>query len=194
METTKELSQVMQPQYNTVGDVLDFIDNWRTQKGLSLTERLSDEQIGQFVKDLHGEVEKMDFTLPKGTIILGYSGVHGSKADGKPVCAWEIADGVSKKLGDEATYISDLPAGELIGDDRKSLEKSIKNSICANEDYINQIISGTDANWKRLENAGTCGFGDNLPALDDLVSAKLMGESNNVSSNVIVFIPQAIEG
>jgi len=202
VEVTKELSQVnaesieqlTTSKYNTVKDILDFIDGWRTdKKDISPTGKLSDEQIAQFVKDLHGEIEKMDFTVPKGTIILGYSGIHGIKADGKPVCAWEIADGVSKKLGDEATYISDLPAGMLIGKERKHLVEALENIVGDNEDYINQIISGTDADWNRLENAGTCGFGDNLPALDDLISSKLMGESKNVSSNLIVFIPQAIE-
>ena len=51
---------------------------------------------------------------------------------------------------------------------------------------MNQIISGCDASWNRLDNAGTCGFGDNLPSLDDLVSKKLMGETKGASENLSV--------
>ena len=58
---------------------------------------------------------------------------------------------------------------------------------------MNPIISGCDASWNRLDNAGTCGFGDNLPSLDDLVSRKLMGETKGASENLIVFIPQPIQ-
>lgn len=86
MEVTKELSQVnaesidqiIQPKYNTVKKILDFIDGWRTdKKDISPTGKLSDEQIAQFVKDLHGEIEKMDLMpqMPKISLYIDASGV-----------------------------------------------------------------------------------------------------------------------
>lgn len=49
----------------------------------------------------------MDFSKPKGTTVIVYS---GKSNDGN---AWLIADKVSKVAGKDAFYISDLPAGTL---------------------------------------------------------------------------------
>ena len=49
----------------------------------------------------------MDFSIPKGTIVIAYSG----KSNGEN--SWLIADKVSKVAGKDAFYISDLPAGTL---------------------------------------------------------------------------------
>jgi len=180
--------------YNTPDDVIKFVKGWRDKKGIADDVELTDEQLDMFQGELLAEVGKMDFSVPKGTVIIAYSGSHGVDdiEPEKSLGAWKIARNTSEKLGDGATYISNLPAGELIGAKRQLLENAIKKVVGDDDDLVNRIISGTDINWNRLDRAGTCGFCDR-PAVDDFVSKKLMGESQKVSDNIIVLIPQPIE-
>lgn len=68
-----------------VNDILDFIQSWRGNNGLADDIKLSENQIEQFVMELHNQIEQMDFSVKEGTTIVGYSGVSNGKA------AWEIA-------------------------------------------------------------------------------------------------------
>ena len=124
---------------------------------------IPDEEVAGFVKELHSKIMQMDFSVNKGTTVIAYSGSTNGKG------AWEVVAKTSYQAGNKAMYISDLPAGQLIGDYRESLEVALKKVVGKN--YIEQIISGCK-DGKRLP-GGTCGFGNNLLSLDDLVSSKL---------------------
>ncbi len=127
----------------------------------------------------------MDYTVPEGVTIIGYSG----KSNGKN--AWEIVDTVvdSEQKG-KAYYISSLPAGELISEYRDSLEDALATVV--GDDNVSKIIGEYDAAGNRLER-GSCGFGESLPSIDDFVSSKLMGETVGASNNLIVFIPEGVD-
>ena len=50
----------------TVGNILEFIDNWRIENGLLDDVQLKDSQIAKFVSDLHQEIKKWIFRYQKG--------------------------------------------------------------------------------------------------------------------------------
>lgn len=85
--------------------ILTFVEDWRNKQGLPDDIKLTDSQIAKFVMDLHEEVSKMNFSIPNGATIIAYSG------DSNSTRTWQIAKGVSEKAGNNAIYISDLPAG-----------------------------------------------------------------------------------
>lgn len=154
-------------------DIIDFINDWYETNGILTTNK----QIVTFVGELQKQISEMDFSLPKGTTVIGYTG--GSNG----VYAWKIVDNVTESSGGTAKYITNLPAGELLNDTK--FTKAISNLVGENENIVARIISGndiSDGGWKnavRLKN-GSCGYGTYL-SLDDFVSAKLMGESVGVS-------------
>lgn len=80
-------------------------------------------KIEQFVMELHNQIEQMDFSVKEGTTIVGYSGFSNGKA------AWEIAQEVSKIAGKRAIYISNLPAGTLIGEGLLSLDDFVSAKL-----------------------------------------------------------------
>ena len=71
-------------EYYTERDIVDFAENWRSVNGFAEGETLADEQIARFVGELQERVAKMDYSIPEGSTVIGYSG--GS--NGTP--AWEI--------------------------------------------------------------------------------------------------------
>lgn len=50
----------------TVGNILEFIDNWRIENGLLDDVKLKDSQIAKFASDLHQEIKKWIFRYQKG--------------------------------------------------------------------------------------------------------------------------------
>ena len=125
---------------------------------------IPDNQIAGFIKELHSKIMQMDFSVNKGTTVIAYSGTTNGNE------AWKVAEAASVQAGNKAMYISDLPAGQLIAKYRKSLKNALGRVVGDNDSYIEQIISGYK-DGKRLP-GGTCGFGNNLLSLDDLVSSK----------------------
>ena len=160
--------------------IIDFINGWLESKGLPQGTELNDFQITEFVSELQEQISLIDFSFPKGTTIIGYSGESNGTA------AWEIVKQISESMGEAVVYISDLPAGQLINDE--GFKRALKDLLDDGE-IINKIISGYE-NGERLE-GGKCGYGDYL-SLDDFVSTKLMGESIGVSDNIIIFIPEEV--
>ena len=84
---------------NSIQDILDFVENWKTNNGYDAGEIVPDKEITRFVGELQDMVGNMDYSLPKDTTIIGYSG----SSNGDP--CWKIADNLSSK-GDDYTYIS----------------------------------------------------------------------------------------
>ena len=168
----------------SVTDIINFVENWRSNNGLADNVKLSESQIVNFVSELQHQIEQMDFSVKEGTIIVGYSGYSNGEQ------TWKIAEQVSTVAGKGATYISDLPAGTLIGKSRTDLEKALTKVVGSVN--AEKIISGYDSSGNRIP-GGSCGFGEGLLSLDDFVSAKLMGETKGANSNLIVFVPEGVD-
>lgn len=165
----------------SIEDVLEFVKNWKANNGYGAGDVVPDKEITRFVGELENMVGNMDYSLPKGTTIVGYSG--NSNGDQ----CWRIADNLSSK-GDAYTYISDLPAGKLLGVKRSEIETAI-TEITGDTTATGQIMGGYIG--KDRIGPGS-GYGS-YPSLDDFVSSKLMGESTGVSENLIVFTPDEID-
>lgn len=117
-----------------INDILQFIRNWRNNKGIADDVKLTSDQITTFISELHIQIAQMDFSVLHGTTIIAYTG------ESNGVRAWEIADKVSENAGDNAMYISNLPAGELIGEYRPALERALENIVGDNTVYIDRIM------------------------------------------------------
>ncbi len=99
----------------SVTDIIKFVEGWRSRNGFDDDVKLEDNQIATFVSELQSKVKQMDFSVPNGTTVIGYSGdSNGEKT-------WKIAAKLSEIAGDGAMYISDLPTGTLIGKYRDDL-------------------------------------------------------------------------
>ena len=119
--------------FNVSKDIIEYAKNWKILKGYE--GFLTNEQIAEFVGDLQDQVSLMDFSLPEGTTIIGYSGISNN------VKAYEIVDLVTEELGTEAVYITNLPAGGLLsGDTRVALEKTITDYITYNKEATSMIM------------------------------------------------------
>ena len=170
-------------EYYTEKDIVEFAQNWRSANGFTETERIADEQIAKFVGELQERVALMDYSIPKGSTVIGYSGW----SNGEQV--WKIVEKTAHAEGSAGFYISDLPAGKLLNDDfRDQLEDAIKKIANNDKEAAERIMSG----WYGPESRSAwSGFGE-FVSLDDFVSAKLMGESSGVSGNFVVFSPEEI--
>ena len=168
----------------SVKDIINFVENWRSNNGLADNVKLSEKQIASFVSELQHQIEQMDFSVKEGTTIVGYSGYSNGEQ------AWKIAKQVSTVAGKGATYISDLPAGTLIGENRAKLVEALNEVV--GKRNVEKIISSYDSSGNRIS-GGSCGFGEGLLSLDDFVSAKLMGETKGANSNLIVFVPEGVD-
>lgn len=168
--------------YNTIDDIVDFINHYYESNGKQ--ELVKETDIAKFVKELQQEIAKMKFSLPEGTIVIAYTGTYND------VPLHTTAKAVAKTMGDGASYISNLPAGELLND--KVFQKTMKKLV--GEENLPKILSGyTDDTWTKRLPGGSCGFGENLLSLDDFVSKKLMGETKGANSNIIVLTPAGID-
>lgn len=170
----------MESVHKGVKDILNYVKNWIPSGPVD--GKLSEVQKAEFAKGLQSQINQMDFSVPKGVTIVGYSGYSNNDP------AWKIAKTVSEQMKDKAMYISDLPAGQLIGKYRDTLIQAM-DEIGIGRNDAEKIISGYDGN-QRIP-GGRCGFGD-TQSLDDFVSAKLMGESKDIAGNVVVFAPEDI--
>lgn len=150
-----------------VDDIIEFVETWRIENGIANNLELSNDQIIKFVSELQNKIAEMDYSVPEGVTIIGYSG-NSNKCE-----AWKIVAKVADPKQKVAYYISNLPAGELIGKRRDDLESALETVV--GEDNVDKIIGGYDSDGKRLK-GGSCGFGDDLLSIDDFVSSKLMGE------------------
>ena len=112
-------------------DVLDWIDRYNKGK-----TTLKGKELEEFIEELHKKIVQMDYSVPDGATIIGYSG-QSNKQD-----AWKIAKSASEKAGDKAVYISKLNPGEFIGKDRWKLEDALKKVVGNDEKTISKIISG----------------------------------------------------
>ena len=131
----------------------------------------------------------MDYSLPENATIIGYTGKS------KGIDAYKIVDATTAASGNNAKYISNLPAGKLLNNPK--FEEAMLDLFDQDKNAVAKIVNGYDISnggWDyavRLE-GGSCGYG-NFLALDDFVSAKLMGETTGVSNNIIIFAPEAID-
>ena len=168
-------------EYLTQDDIIEFAENYRSANGFAEGEKLADEQIARFVGELQERIARMDFRIPKGSTVIGYSG--GSNG----VDAWKIVEKTAHAEGSTGFYISDLPAGKLLNDDlRTRLEEAI-SKISGSKESAGRILGG----WYKDARSAWSGFGE-FVSLDDFVSAKLMGESTGVNGNFVVFSPEEI--
>lgn len=124
----------------------------------------------------------MDFSVPDGTTIILYTGQSNRKN------VWEIVENTSDLLGDSASFISNLPAGELLRN--KAFKDALMDLVDKDVNTFNKITSGND-NGVRLE-GGSSGYGDYL-SLDDFVSKKIVSGSTNASNNLIFFCPEEVD-
>ena len=168
-------------EYYAERDIVDFAENWRSANGLG-EGKLTDEQISRFVGELQERVAKMDYSIPEGSTVIGYSG----NSNGEQV--WKIVREAAHAEGSAGFYISDLPAGRLLNDGfRRDLRTAIEK-IAGSKEAAERILGG----WYGSESRSVwSGFGE-FVSLDDFVSAKLMGESTGVSGNFVVFSPEEI--
>ena len=169
-------------EYYTEEDIIEFAQNWRSANGLG-EGKLTDEQISRFVGELQERVALMDYRIPEGSTIIGYSG----NSNGEQV--WKIVREAAHAEGSAGFYISDLPAGKLLNKPyREDLEKAIAKITNDNTNTAGRILGG----WYGSESRSAwSGFGE-FVSLDDFVSAKLMGESSGVNGNFVVFSPEEI--
>ncbi len=93
-------------EYYTERDIVDFAENWRSANGFAEGETLAGEQIAKFVGELQERVARMDYSIPEGSTIIGYSG----NSNGEQV--WKIVREAAHAEGSAGFYISDLPAGK----------------------------------------------------------------------------------
>ena len=168
-------------EYLTQDDIFEFAENYRSANGLG-EGKLTEEQVARFVGELQERVALMDYRIPEGSTIIGYSG----KSNGEQV--WKIVREAAHAEGSAGFYISDLPAGQLLNNKaRTRLEEAIAK-ITDDEKAASRILGG----WYGSESRSAwSGFGE-FVSLDDFVSAKLMGESTGVSENFVVFSPEEI--
>ena len=170
-------------EYLTQNDIFEFAEDWRSANGFAESDVLTDEQIAKFVGELQERVARMDYSIPKGSTIIGYSG--GS--NGTPV--WKIVEKTAHAEGSAGFYISDLPAGKLLNEPiRSKLTELIAKIANDNTNTAERIMSGWYGSDAR---SAWSGFGE-FVSLDDFVSAKLMGESTGVNGNFVVFSPEEI--
>ena len=167
-------------EYLTQDDIFEFAENYRSANGLG-EGKLTEEQVARFVGELQERVALMDYSIPKGSTIIGYSGW----SNGEQV--WKIVQEAAHAEGSAGFYISDLPAGKLLNDTlRKNLQEAI-SGITKDWDVAGRILGG----WYKDARSAWSGFGE-FVSLDDFVSAKLMGESSGVNGNFVVFSPEEI--
>lgn len=96
----------------TIDDIIKFVETWRASHGYGAGEVLSSAQMEVFIGELQQQISYMDFSLPKGTTVIGYAG------ESNAVPAWSIVKNVSETYGDAAAYITTLPAGQLLNNRR----------------------------------------------------------------------------
>ena len=169
-------------EYYTERDIVDFVKNWRSANGFAESDGLPEEQIAKFVGELQERVALMDYSIPKGSTIIGYSGW----SNGEQV--WKIVQEAAHAEGSAGFYISDLPAGKLLNKPyREDLERAIAK-ITNDPMTAGRILGGWYGSDAR---SAWSGFGE-FVSLDDFVSAKLMGESTGVNANFVVFSPEEI--
>lgn len=168
--------------YNTIDDIVSFINVYYENHGKQ--ELVKAAEIARFVDELQQKIKGMNFSVPEGTTVIAYTGTYNG------VKLYTTADAVSTTLGTGATYISNLPAGELLND--KGFQEAMLKLI--GEENLPKIISGyTDATWTQRNANGSCGYGENLQSLDDFVSPKFMGETVRANSNLILLSPAGID-
>ena len=121
-------------EYYTERDIVDFAENWRSANGFAEGETLADEQIAKFVGELQERVARMDFSIPEGSVVIGYSG----KSNGVDV--WRIVQQAAHAEGSTGFYISDLPAGKLLNDGfRRDLRTAIEE-IAGSKEAAERIL------------------------------------------------------
>ena len=57
-----------------VDDIIEFVETWRIENGIANNLELSNDQIIKFVSELQNKIAEMDYSVPEGVTIIGYSG------------------------------------------------------------------------------------------------------------------------
>lgn len=113
--------------YLKVDDIIEWVESYNQTDA-----PLKGKELETFIKELHNKIAQMDFSVNEGTTIIAYSGFSNGEE------AWKIAKETSKQAGKGATYISDLPAGTLIGESKeynniieslKEIKSNIKGEV-----------------------------------------------------------------
>ena len=105
----------------TSSDIIECVKNWQNNNGISEEVKLNDQQIGKFISELQKKISKMNYSVPEGTTVIAYSGLSNGED------AWKIVQKVSGSAGDDAVYISDLPAGKLLNN--KDFTNALKTIV-----------------------------------------------------------------
>ena len=103
--------------YKSTKDIIKFVNNYRINHGVLKDEK----EIERFIGELQSIISEMDFTVSDDVTVIGYTG----KSNG--VVAWKIVEHIAANPDNSVTYISNLPAGELLSDEfeRRQLKKAL---------------------------------------------------------------------
>lgn len=168
-----------------LSELLDHVDGWRARRGIPDDKPLNEKQIEQFCGDLHKQVEKFSLrpqrvdwgVYEEGTPklwkedarVISYSGNIND------IQAYKYAKAMSEGAKGDLFYISDTPAGQLLGN--KELQGAVRNAVGASDlehgdRWQKRIFSGEwTPGWERRLSDKAVG---DKPALDDFVSARMM--------------------
>ena len=61
-------------EYLSQNDIFEFAEDWRSASGFAESDVLTEEQIAKFVGELQERVALMDYRIPEGSVVIGYSG------------------------------------------------------------------------------------------------------------------------
>ncbi|WEF31494.1 hypothetical protein [Pseudoduganella chitinolytica] len=165
---------------------VDFVKGWREAEKIPGDDRLTKEQLTKFAQDLQKKVD--EFSVKPERVAWGQYGAATPQkwdADARPIPysgsagqepGWKMAKAMSESGGGKVFYISDTPAGQLLNAGR------FRDAVAATAggrdekagvELAKQLIDGpVNADKTRSRYAV-----DNVPAINDQVSDKLMRQA-----------------
>jgi VCBS repeat-containing protein len=159
--------------------ILDFINNWRTSKGIAIDgSALSETQLRVLAVDVQGQLGQLSVrpSDPAGVRVwlpnanpLAYSG----SVEPNNIPAFRTAEAISKSSGGAWYYISDTDAGRLINNDAfiNALSNQIGGTAESAKATAEQLKSGSyDSANTRISKYGIA----DVISFDDFVSRQMI--------------------
>ncbi|WUR13783.1 hypothetical protein E7V67_001375 [[Empedobacter] haloabium] len=165
---------------------VDFVKGWRAAEKIPGDDRLTNEQLAKFAQDLQKKVD--EFSVKPERVAWGQYGAATPKqwdADARPIPysgkagdepGWKMAKAMSENGDGKVFYISDTPAGQLLNAGR--FRDAVAAAAGGKDEKAGKELASTLIDGPQKSDGTRSRYAiDNIPAINDQVSDKLMRQT-----------------
>lgn len=165
---------------------VDFVKGWRAAEKIPGDDRLNNEQLAKFAQDLQKKVD--EFSVKPERVAWGQYGAATPKqwdADARPIPysgkagdepGWKMAKAMSESSDGKVFYISDTPAGQLLNAGR--FRDAVAATAGGKDEKVGKELASTLIDGPQKSDGTRSRYAiDNIPAVNDQVSDKLMRQA-----------------